>query len=41
MMEDGYVDIDALVSNYEYTEAPVEDFDDELIYQPNPENEDD
>lgn len=40
MMEDGYVDVNALVSNYEYTEAPQEDFDDELIYNPM-ENEDD
>lgn len=41
ILEDGYVDIDSVVAQYEYTEEPMQDFDDVLIYNPETENEDD
>lgn len=39
-LEDGYVDIDSVVAQYEYTEAPAEVFDDVKIVI-DMENEDD
>jgi hypothetical protein len=40
MMEDGFVDIDALVNNYEYTEESPEEFEENFFANLNGENDD-